>query len=155
MRVRLLTENDTLPMFKNDNGVIVGAYPGVTIVNNRGSYYFGVQDFNKDGWIDACYVDLGAGFNTNLGGTRQELHSVYITMPIWPSQISGDVSQRSLFLQSGYKSHDFTQTVDNKMINGLLMNMSDNLMTSYDFNGKERIKVNYIPKTSQKDIIGN
>ena len=76
-------------------------------------------------------------------------------MPIWPDDIPGDVSQRSIFLQSGYKSQDFTTTVDNKLVNGILMNMSENLMTIYDNNGEERTKVNYIPKKQQREILGN
>ena len=75
-------------------------------------------------------------------------------MPIWPDDIPGDVDQRSVFLQSGYKSYDFTTTVDNKLINGILMNMSENLTTSYDNNGEERIKVNYTPKKPQREILG-
>jgi hypothetical protein len=41
-----------------------------------------------------------------------------------------------------------------KLINGILMNMSAELMRSYDNNGEERIKVNYIPKKPQREILG-
>jgi hypothetical protein len=156
MRVRILTENDTLPIFWSPEGY-PRPYPGVSIVsqgNGGFTYSFGALDYNHDGWTDAAFITVGADFATALQGTRQELHSIYITMPLEPTFIPGDVSHRSVFLQSGYSAYDFTTTVDNKLINGILMNMSAELMRSYDNNGEERIKVNYIPKKPQREILG-
>ena len=157
MRVRLLSDNDTLPVFTTSEGYI-RPLPGVIIVS-RGTggftYSFGAFDYNSDGWTDGAYITVGTDFAVALQGTRQELHSIHITMPLEPTFIPGDVNQRSVFLQSGYGALDFTTTVDNKLVNGILMNMSENLMTSYDNNGEERIRVNYIPKKPQREILGN
>ncbi len=160
MRVRLLTDNDTLPVFHliSPPDTLIRPYPGVSIVS-RGTggftYSFSAFDYNSDGWTDGAYIKVGTDFAEDLPGTRQELHSIHITMPLEPTDIPGDVDQRSIFLQSGHKSYDFTTTVDNKLVNGILMNMSENLMTSYDNNGEERIRVNYIPKKPQREILGN
>ena len=156
MRVRILTENDTLPIFWSPEGY-PRPYPGVSIVsqgNGGFTYSFGAFDYNYDGWTDAAFITVGADFATALQGTRQELHSIYITMPLEPTFIPGDVSHRSVFLQSGYSAYDFTPTVDNKLVNGILMNLSKDVLKYYDNNGEERIKVNYIPKKPQREILG-
>jgi hypothetical protein len=156
MRVRKLTDDDTLPVFTTSEGYI-RPYPGVIIVS-RGiggfTYSFGAFDYNYDGWTDGAYITVGTDFADDLPATRQEMHSIHITMPLEPTDIPGDVNARSIFLQSGYKSLDFTPSVDNKLVNGILMNLSKDVLKYYDNNGEERIKVNYIPKKPQREILG-
>ena len=152
MRVIVLDDDDPPPGSYDSTGHWE-PYPGVHIVYLSAGgmiYGFGSKDYNRDGFIDASYVGLGTDFATNLAASRQELHSVFVTMPIEPLDVSGDISRRSIFLQSGYKSSDFTKTFDNKIINGVLLNISEELTTKRG----ERIKVNYPVKTPQMDLLG-
>ncbi len=126
-------------------------YPGIFVpFRSLIGFWFAAQDYNDDGIYDAAFILLGPNFTSGSGlyAARQELHSVHVTQPIDPDNIPGIV-YRSVFVEGG-QSLDFSHTVDEKAVNGILLNFSENLTTTYN----NFIKVNYQPGAKLNDIVG-